>query len=80
MARSRSPKARPPQGLPDRQALVAYVREHGEADRADGHRVAFPEALHDAPAPVQRAALELTAGVLPTVVPPSPIRPSKSHR
>ena len=34
MARSRSPKARPPQGLPDRQALVAYVREHGEADRA----------------------------------------------
>ncbi|WP_297697051.1 ribonuclease R [Phenylobacterium sp.] len=31
---ARSPKARPPQGLPDRETLVAYLREHGEADRS----------------------------------------------
>jgi ribonuclease R len=35
MAKPRTPKPRPPQGLPDREALLAYVREHGEADRAE---------------------------------------------
>jgi ribonuclease R len=35
MARPRSPKpSRPPQGLPDRQTLLNYLRETGEADRA----------------------------------------------
>ncbi|THD75337.1 MAG: ribonuclease R [Phenylobacterium sp.] len=29
-----APKARPPQGLPDRDTLLAYLHEHGEADRA----------------------------------------------
>jgi ribonuclease R len=36
MARSpRPPKNRPPQGLPDRETLLAYIREHGESERAD---------------------------------------------
>ena len=34
MARTRSLKARPPQGLPDRDTLLAFIREHREADRA----------------------------------------------
>jgi ribonuclease R len=35
MARPRSPKpSRPPQGLPDRDTLLKYLRETGEADRA----------------------------------------------
>jgi ribonuclease R len=35
MARPRSPKlTRPPQGLPDRETLLKYLRETGEADRA----------------------------------------------
>jgi ribonuclease R len=35
MARPRSPKpSRPPQGLPDRETLLKYLRETGEADRA----------------------------------------------
>jgi ribonuclease R len=35
MAKPRPPKPRAPQGLPDREALLAYIREHGETDRAD---------------------------------------------
>jgi ribonuclease R len=37
MARRPSPPARsaPPKGLPDRETLLAYIREHGEAERAD---------------------------------------------
>jgi ribonuclease R len=35
MAKPRTPKPRPPQGLPNREALLAYVRENGEADRAE---------------------------------------------
>ena len=36
MAKPRSPKpSRPPQGLPDREALLAYVRETGETDKAE---------------------------------------------
>jgi len=35
MAKPRPPKPRSPQGLPDREALLAYIREHGETDRAD---------------------------------------------
>lgn len=35
MAKPRSPKhTRPPQGLPDRETLLKYLRETGEADRA----------------------------------------------
>jgi ribonuclease R len=35
MARPRSPKpSRPPQGLPNRETLLKYLRETGEADRA----------------------------------------------
>src|SRR5438270_3969531 len=34
MAKPPTPKTRLPQGLPDRETLLAYVREHGEADRA----------------------------------------------
>lgn len=34
MAKPHPPKARLPQGLPDREALVKFVRENGEADRA----------------------------------------------
>jgi ribonuclease R len=33
--RPRAPKAKVPQGLPDRDALIAYLREHGEAGKAD---------------------------------------------
>ncbi|MFC3069776.1 ribonuclease R [Phenylobacterium soli] len=39
MAKPRAPKSRPPaktpQGLPDKETLLAYIREHGESDRAD---------------------------------------------
>jgi ribonuclease R len=44
MARPRPPKRpngparigpRPPQGLPDRATLLAFIRESGEADRSD---------------------------------------------
>lgn len=40
MARPHKPKtsakkpSRPPQGLPDRDTLLAYIREHGEANKA----------------------------------------------
>lgn len=35
MAKPRSPKhTRPPQGLPDRDILLKYLRETGEADKA----------------------------------------------
>src|SRR3954466_12455252 len=34
MARPKSPNARLPQGLPDRETLLNYLRETGEADRA----------------------------------------------
>ena len=36
MAKPHVPKtARPPQGLPDRETLLAFLREQGEADRGD---------------------------------------------
>jgi len=36
MPKPRLPKsAKPPQGLPDRETLLAFLREHGEADRGD---------------------------------------------
>ncbi|MFI4974800.1 MAG: ribonuclease R [Caulobacterales bacterium] len=40
MARPRVPRptrpaSRPPQGLPDRDTLIAYIRAHGDADRGD---------------------------------------------
>src|SRR5512143_3882271 len=31
---ARTPRTRLPQGLPDRDALIAFIREDGEADRA----------------------------------------------
>ncbi|HEX3699916.1 MAG TPA: ribonuclease R [Phenylobacterium sp.] len=43
MARPKNPRStspsRPPQGLPDRETLLAYLREHGEAARGDLARV-----------------------------------------
>src|SRR3954466_5560977 len=33
MARPKSPNARLPQGLPDRETLLTYLRETGDADR-----------------------------------------------
>jgi ribonuclease R len=36
MPKPRLPKSsKPPQGLPDRETLLAFLREHGEADRGD---------------------------------------------
>jgi ribonuclease R len=36
MAKPRSPKsAKPPQGLPDRETLIAFLRDAGEAEKAD---------------------------------------------
>ena len=36
MARPKTPKpTRAPQGLPNREALIAYIREHGEPSKAD---------------------------------------------
>ena len=52
MARTRSLKARLPQGLPDRETLLAFIREHREADRAAiahafGLKGADRRALHE---------------------------------